>query len=143
VSRVGGNAQIKAMKQVAGKLKLDLAQYRELVTFAQFGTELDKTSQAQLDRGERLTEILKQGQYSPIAVENQVLIIYAGNRGYLDEIPVAEVRNYERKVAEHFGKNHAGILARLREEKHIDTSLDGEISAALKAFNAVFREGLK
>jgi F-type H+-transporting ATPase subunit alpha len=143
VSRVGGNAQIKAMKQVAGKLKLDLAQYRELVTFAQFGTELDKTSQSQLDRGERLTEILKQGQYAPIPVEQQVLIIYAGNRGYLDEFPVAEVRNYEKKLYEHFGRNHADIMTRIREKKHIDTALDGEIAAALKAFNASFKEGLK
>jgi F-type H+-transporting ATPase subunit alpha len=143
VSRVGGNAQIKAMKQVAGKLKLDLAQYRELVTFAQFGTELDKTSQAQLDRGVRLTEILKQGQYSPIPVEKQVLIIYAGNRGYLDEFPVEEIRNYEKKLYDHFEKNHAAILTQIREKKHIDTALDNEIGAALKAFGAVFKEGLK
>ncbi len=143
VSRVGGHAQIKAMKQVAGKLKLDLAQYRELVTFAQFGTELDKTSQAQLDRGERLTEILKQGQYAPLPVEKQVLIIYAGNRGYLDEFPVSAVRDYETKLYDHFEREHAGILARIREKKHIDTALDGEISAALKAFGALFREGLK
>ena len=142
VSRVGGNAQIKAMKQVAGKLKLDLAQYRELVTFAQFGTELDKTSQAQLDRGERLTEILKQGQHAPLPVEKQVLIIYAGNRGYLDEIPVAGIRDYETKLYRHFEKEQAGILAGLREKKHIDTALDGEIAAALQAFNARFREGL-
>ena len=142
VSRVGGNAQIKAMKQVAGKLKLDLAQYRELVTFAQFGTELDKTSQAQLDRGERLTEILKQNQYSPLPVEKQVLIIYAGNRGYIDEIPVAGIRDYEKRLYEHFEKEHAGILARIREKKQIDTALDGEIAAALKAFNAAFKETL-
>jgi F-type H+-transporting ATPase subunit alpha len=143
VSRVGGHAQIKAMKQVAGKLKLDLAQYRELVTFAQFGTELDKTSQAQLDRGERLTEILKQGQYAPVPVEKQVLIIYAGNRGYLDEFPVAEIRGYEKKLYEHFEKDHPGILAKIREKKSIDTALDGEISAAIRAFNGVFKEGLK
>ena len=143
VSRVGGNAQIKAMKQVAGKLKLDLAQYRDLVTFAQFGTELDKTSQAQLDRGERLTEILKQGQYSPVPVEQQVIIIYAGNRGYLDGVPVAEVRNYEKKLYEHFERTHPGILTQIREKKHIDTALDGEISAALRAFNEIFKEGLK
>jgi F-type H+-transporting ATPase subunit alpha len=143
VSRVGGHAQIKAMKQVAGKLKLDLAQYRELVTFAQFGTELDKTSQAQLDRGERLTEILKQGQHAPLPVEKQVLIIYAGNRGYLDAIPVAEVRNYEKKLYERFEKDHADILTRLREKKSIDTALDGEIGAALRAFTGAFKEGLK
>jgi F-type H+-transporting ATPase subunit alpha len=143
VSRVGGHAQIKAMKQVAGKLKLDLAQYRELVTFAQFGTELDKTSQAQLDRGERLTEILKQGQHQPLPVEKQVLIVYAGNRGHLDGIPVAEVRNYEKKLYAHFETKHVDILTKIREKKEIDTALDGEISAALKAFNDVFREGLK
>jgi len=143
VSRVGGHAQIKAMKQVAGKLKLDLAQYRDLVTFAQFGTELDKTSQAQLDRGERLTEILKQGQYSPVPVEKQVLIIYAGNRGYLDPVPVAEVRNYEKKLYEHFERQHPEVLVKIREKKHIDTALDGEISAALRAFTESFQEGLK
>ena len=143
VSRVGGNAQVKAMKQVAGKLKLDLAQYRELVTFAQFGTELDKTSQAQLDRGERLTEVLKQGQFAPIPVEKQVLVIYAANRGYLDTLPVAEIRAYEKKLYERFERQHADILTRLREKKHIDTALDGEIAAALKAFTAEFREGLK
>jgi len=98
VSRVGGNAQIKAMKQVAGKLRLDLAQYRELQTFAQFGTELDKASQAQLDRGLRLTEILKQVPYSPLPVEKQVLIIYAGNRGFLDEFPLEVIGNYEQSL---------------------------------------------
>jgi F-type H+-transporting ATPase subunit alpha len=86
------------MKQVAGKLRLDLAQYRELVTFAQFGTELDKASQAQLDRGERLTEILKQNQYVPLSVEKQILIIYAGNRGFLDDFPVSKIKDYEAKI---------------------------------------------
>ena len=143
VSRVGGHAQIKAMKQVAGKLKLDLAQYRELVTFAQFGTELDKTSQAQLDRGERLTEVLKQGQYSPIPVEKQVLIIYAGNRGFLDEFPISEVRNYEKRLFEFIDKSHPDILDKIREKKHIDHALDEEIAAALKEFGAAFKEALK
>ncbi|HPW16947.1 MAG TPA: F0F1 ATP synthase subunit alpha [Candidatus Aminicenantes bacterium] len=142
VSRVGGHAQIKAMKQVAGKLKLDLAQYRELVTFAQFGTELDKTSQAQLDRGERLTEVLKQGQHRPLPVEKQVLIVFAGNRGHLDGIPVAEVRRYETGLYEHFEKERADILTRLREKKHIDTALDNDIAAAVRSFTAAFKEGL-
>jgi len=102
VSRVGGNAQIKAMKQVAGKLRLDLAQYRELQTFAQFGTELDKASQAQLDRGLRLTEILKQVPYSPLPVEKQVLIIYAGNRGFLDEFPLEAIGDYEQSLYDYF-----------------------------------------
>ncbi|MCX6574650.1 MAG: F0F1 ATP synthase subunit alpha, partial [Candidatus Aminicenantes bacterium] len=95
------------------------------------------------DRGERLTEILKQGQYSPLPVEKQVLIIYAGNRGYIDTIPVAEIRSYEKKLYEHFDRSHADILTKIREKKHIDTALDGEISAALRAFNETFKEGLK
>jgi F-type H+-transporting ATPase subunit alpha len=139
VSRVGGNAQIKAMKQVAGKLRLDLAQYRDLVTFAQFGTELDRTSQAQLDRGERLTEVLKQGQYAPLPVEKQVLIIYAGNRGFLDEFPVARLKDYELKLYEHIEKNHPDIMTRIREKKQIDTALEGAISAALTEFNTLFK----
>jgi len=142
VSRVGGNAQIKAMKQVAGKLRLDLAQYRDLVTFAQFGTELDRTSQAQLDRGERLTEILKQGQYLPLPVEKQVLIIYAGNRGFVDEFPASRLRDYEKQIFSYFDKNHPDILTRIREKKQIDTALETAISAAITEFNAVFKEGL-
>ena len=139
VSRVGGNAQIKAMKQVAGKLRLDLAQYRNLATFAQFGTELDRTSQAQLDRGERMTEVLKQGQYAPLAVEKQVLIIYAGNRGFLDEFPVARLKDYEKRLTEHIEKNHPDLLTRIRERKQIDAPLEAAISAALTDFNALFK----
>jgi F-type H+-transporting ATPase subunit alpha len=139
VSRVGGNAQIKAMKQVAGKLRLDLAQYRDLVTFAQFGTELDRTSQAQLDRGERLTEILKQGQYGPLPIEKQVLIIYAGNRGFLDEFPVDRLKDYEMKLYGHFEKRHPDILTKIREKKQIDTPLETAISAAVTEFNALFK----
>jgi F-type H+-transporting ATPase subunit alpha len=139
VSRVGGNAQIKAMKQVAGKLRLDLAQYRDLVTFAQFGTELDRTSQAQLDRGERLTEILKQGQYAPLPVEKQVLIIFAGNRGFLDEFPVDRLKSYEKKLYDHFEKNHPDILTRIGEKKQIDSSLETATSAAVTEFNALFK----
>jgi F-type H+-transporting ATPase subunit alpha len=139
VSRVGGNAQIKAMKQVAGKLRLDLAQYRNLATFAQFGTELDRTSQAQLDRGERMTEVLKQGQYAPLPVEKQVLIIYAGNRGFLDEFPVAEIKDYEKKLYEHFDSRHHDIMTRLREKKQIDGPLEAAINAALTEFNGRFK----
>jgi F-type H+-transporting ATPase subunit alpha len=142
VSRVGGHAQIKAMKQVAGKLKLDLAQYRELVTFAQFGTELDRTSQAQLDRGERLTEILKQAQHSPLPVEKQILIIYAGNRGFLDGFPVSAIQGYETKLYEYMERTNQDILVKLREKKQIDAALDGEIGTALKAFSAEFKETL-
>jgi F-type H+-transporting ATPase subunit alpha len=140
VSRVGGAAQIKAMKQVAGRLRLDLAQYRELVTFAQFGTELDKASQAQLDRGERLTEILKQNQYVPLSVEKQVLIIYAGNRGYLDEFKVSEIKEYEKRLYGYFEKEHPDILKKIAEEKEIDPQLDEAVSKALKEFNQKLKE---
>jgi len=140
VSRVGGNAQTKAMKQVAGKLRGDLQQYRELLTFAQFGTELDKISQAQLDRGERLTEILKQGQHVPLPFEKQILIIFAGNRGFLDEIPVARIGDYEKKLYEYFEKEKADILVRLREKKQIDGGLEEAINAAMAAFNARFKQ---
>ena len=140
VSRVGGNAQIKAMKQVAGKLRGDLQQYRELLTFAQFGTELDRISQAQLDRGVRLTEILKQGQFHPLSVERQILIIYAGNRGFLDEFPVSRIPEYEAKLDDFFAHEKAGILAAIVQRKQINNALDAEISAALTEFNTRFRE---
>jgi F-type H+-transporting ATPase subunit alpha len=141
VSRVGGNAQIKAMKQVAGQLRLDLAQYRELATFAQFGTELDKASQAQLDRGERLTEILKQDQYVPLSVEKQVLIIYAGNRGFLDEFEVNQAKEYEEKLYQFFEKEQADLLKKIAKKGEIDGGLDEAISSALKDFNLKFKEG--
>lgn len=140
VSRVGGNAQIKAMKQVAGKLRLDLAQYRELATFAQFGTELDKASEVQLDRGDRLTEILKQDQYTPLSVEKQILIIYAGSRGFLDEFEVSQLQEYEKKLFEHFEKEHGDILKKIAEKKEIDTNLDETISSVLETFNRKFKE---
>jgi F-type H+-transporting ATPase subunit alpha len=140
VSRVGGNAQIKAMKQVAGKLRLDLAQYRDLVTFAQFGTELDRASQAQLDRGQRLTEILKQDQYAPFPVERQVLIIYAGNRGFLDELPVKRIRRYETELYAYMEKERPEVLRKIAEKKTIDAALDGAIAAALQEFNARFKK---
>jgi len=140
VSRVGGNAQIKAMKQVAGKLRLDLAQYRDLVTFAQFGTELDRTSQAQLERGQRLTEVLKQDQYAPFPVEKQVLIIYAGNRGFLDEIPATKIRHYETKLYAYMEKERPDVLRQIAEKKTIDATLDGKIAEALQEFNARFKK---
>ena len=143
VSRVGGHAQIKAMKQVAGKLRLDLAQYRELVTFAQFGTELDKASQAQLDRGERLTEILKQNQYVPIPVEKQILIIYAGNRGFLDEFNIDQIGEYEQKLYAHFEKEHPDLLEKISEKKEIDAEMDKDIASVLTAFNKNFKEEMK
>ncbi|MFB0565091.1 MAG: F0F1 ATP synthase subunit alpha [Candidatus Aminicenantaceae bacterium] len=139
VSRVGGNAQIKAMKQVAGQMRLDLAQYRELATFAQFGTELDRASQAQLDRGERLTEVLKQDQYQPLPVEKQILIIYAGNRGFLDESAVGQIKEYENTLFEFAEKEHPDLLRRIAEKKEIDDSLDKTISSFLEEFNLKFK----
>jgi F-type H+-transporting ATPase subunit alpha len=141
VSRVGWNAQVKAMKQVAGKLRLDLAQYRELVTFAQFGTELDKASQSQLDRGERLTEVLKQDQYVPLPVEKQILIIYAGNRGFLDEIEVEQIKEYEEKLYAFLEKEQAKLLKKIAEKRELSADLDEAISLALKEFNSRLKEG--
>lgn len=140
VSRVGGSAQIKAMKQVAGKLRLDLAQYRELVTFAKFGTELDKASQAQLDRGERLTEILKQDQYVPLSVVKQVLIIFAGNKGYLDEIEVSKIKRYEKELFEYFEKEHSDLLKKIEDKKEIDEKIEKDLSKGMKEFTEKFRE---
>lgn len=140
VSRVGGSAQIKAMKQVAGKLRLDLAQYRELVTFAKFGTELDKASQAQLDRGERLTEILKQDQYVPLSVVKQVLIIFAGNKGYLDEIEVSKIKRYEKEIFEYFEKEYSDLLKKIEDKKEIDEKIEKDLSKGMKEFTEKFRE---
>jgi F-type H+-transporting ATPase subunit alpha len=143
VSRVGGNAQVKAMKQVAGKLRLDLAQYRELVTFAQFGTELDKASQAQLERGMRLTEILKQDQYAPLPVEKQILVIYAGNRGFLDEFEAGVIKKYEKRLYEYFDERHRDLLQQIAEKREIGVKLDESIASALKEFNLKFKEEIK
>ncbi|MFQ6081892.1 MAG: F0F1 ATP synthase subunit alpha [Candidatus Aminicenantia bacterium] len=139
VSRVGGNAQIKAMKQVAGKLRLDLAQYRELAAFAQFGSELDKATQAQLDRGERLTEVLKQDQSQPLPVEKQILIIYAGTRGFLDSVEVDQIKEYEVKLHNFMEENHQKILKQVAEKKEIDSSLEKEINSILEKFTQEFK----
>ncbi len=136
VSRVGGNAQIKAMRQVAGSLRLDLAQYRELAAFAQFGSELDKATQAQLARGQRLTQVLKQDQFVPLPVEKQVLVIFAGTNGYLDDIEVSEMERFERELYA-FADAHAGsLLARIAARK----MLDDEIRDDLKKTMAEFKE---
>jgi F-type H+-transporting ATPase subunit alpha len=139
VSRVGSAAQIKAMKAVAGTLKLDLAQFRELEAFATFGSELDKVSQAQLDRGYRLTELLKQGLNAPVPVEEQVLVIFAGSEGYVDDVPVSEVQRYESEVRNHFRANHADLLATIRETGKLP---EGDaLAIALKAFTDAFDTG--
>jgi F-type H+-transporting ATPase subunit alpha len=131
VSRVGGSAQIKAMRQVAGSLRLDLAQFRELAAFAQFGSDLDKVTLAQLSRGQRLTEILKQDQYSPLPVEKQVLIIYAGGNGYLDDLEVADCRKFEESLYRFLDTSHTALLAKLREKKTLDDEIKGELARIL------------
>src|SRR5687768_11320888 len=138
VSRVGGSAQIKAMRQVAGSLRLDLAQYRELAAFAQFGSDLDAATQAQLNRGARLVEILKQRQYNPLPVEKQVLIIYAGTNGYLDQVPVSDAGTYEAELYRLFDLRYSGILKAIAEKKQIDDELKGQVNAALKDFGQQF-----
>src|SRR2546426_1207024 len=138
VSRVGGNAQIKAMRQVAGSLRLDMAQYRDLAAFAQFGTELDKTSQAQLNRGRRMTEILKQLQFQPLPVEKQVAIIFAGTSGFLDDLPVERCRKFEQDFYAFMDNAHPGIWEQLREKKAIDDALRTELTDAIKQFKSRF-----
>jgi F-type H+-transporting ATPase subunit alpha len=138
VSRVGGSAQVKAMRQVAGSLRLDLAQYRELAAFAQFGSDLDKATQAQLNRGQRLVEILKQPQYQPLAVEQQVLIIFAANSGHLDPIPVADLRRYEEELYKFIGSRHPGVLKAIADKKTLDDQLKADMTSALKEFGQTF-----
>jgi F-type H+-transporting ATPase subunit alpha len=138
VSRVGGNAQVRAMRQVAGSLRLDLAQYRELAAFAQFGSDLDKASQAQLNRGRRLTEILKQGQFEPLPVEKQVLIIFAGTSGYLDDLPVEVCREFEKELYRFADSSHADVLADLAAKKAIDDDLRARMHKLVKQFKEKF-----
>jgi F-type H+-transporting ATPase subunit alpha len=143
VSRVGGNAQIKAMRQVAGSLRLNLAQYRALAAFAQMGSDLDKTSTAQLTRGSRMVEILKQGQYSPVPVEKQVMIIYAGTEGFLDDVPLDKCRAFEDGLLKFVESAHPGMLSTIREKKTLDDALKGQMKAAIGEFKTSFVEGLK
>jgi len=143
VSRVGGNAQIKAMRQVAGSLRLNLAQYRALAAFAQMGSDLDKTSTAQLTRGSRMVEILKQGQYSPVPVEKQVLILYAGTEGFLDDVPLDKCRAFEEGLLKFVESAHPGMLSTIREKKALDDALKGQMSAAIKEFKTNFVEAQK
>ncbi len=134
VSRVGGNAQIKAMKQVAGTLRLDLAQYRELAAFAQFGSDLDKATQAQLGRGERLTEILKQDQYQPLDVIHQIISIFAGTQGLTDDLKVGEIKTFLAEMIRFMERSKSSIIQKLSEEKSISDELRPELMNALKEF---------
>ena len=134
VSRVGGSAQVKAMRQVAGTLRLELAQYRELAAFAQFSSDLDKGTQAQLNRGQRLVEVLKQAQYQPLPVEKQVVIIFAGTNGFLDSVPVSDLGSYEAELYGFLDVSHAGLLTRIKEKKQLDDQLTADLSAVLRDF---------
>jgi F-type H+/Na+-transporting ATPase subunit alpha len=131
VSRVGGSAQVKAMRQVAGKLRLDLAQYRELAAFAQFGSDLDKATQSQLARGQRMVELLKQGQYQPLPVEKQVVIIFAGTQGLLDDVPVDAVREFETFFYGWLERKHAPIFTEIRDKKEISDALREQLTKAV------------
>jgi F-type H+-transporting ATPase subunit alpha len=137
VSRVGGNAQIKAMKQVAGTLRLDLAQFREMQAFAQFASDLDAATQKQLARGSRLTELLKQGQYQPMPVERQVLLIWAANEGYLDDVPISEVKRFEKELLEYVESQHPQAFERIRTVKDLKNE---EVRAALKKGLDAFKQ---
>jgi F-type H+-transporting ATPase subunit alpha len=138
VSRVGGSAQTKSMKQVAGTLRLDLAQYREMAAFAQFGSDLDKATQMQLARGERLVEILKQAQYQPLSNEKQILIIFAANQGFLDDYPVAVLRRYETELMSFFDSRKSDLIAELKTKKAMDDDLKARFIAALAEFKKEF-----
>ncbi|TCS83405.1 F0F1 ATP synthase subunit alpha [Tepidibacillus fermentans] len=138
VSRVGGNAQIKAMKKVAGTLRLDLAQYRELAAFAQFGSDLDKATQARLIRGERTMEILKQDQYQPMPVEKQVVSIYSAIKGYLDDIPVHDVKRFEKELLAYMDQNAADVFQEIRETKDLGKETEEKLAKAIENFKKTF-----
>ena len=139
VSRVGGNAQIKAMKQVAGTLRLELAQYREMAAFAQFGSDLDQATQRQLNRGSRLVELLKQDQYEPLPVEKQVLIIYAGTNGFIDELPLTTLKKYEQELYSFIESKHPDVFADILKKRELDGDLRAKINKALEEFKGVFK----
>jgi F-type H+-transporting ATPase subunit alpha len=138
VSRVGGSAQIKAMKQVAGTLRLDLAQYRELAAFAQFGSDLDKATLAQLNRGQRMVELLKQEQYKPLPVEQQILVIFAGTNGYVDEVPVNAVKKFEQELLRFVTSKYQSLLDDIKGKKQLDDDLKARIKSAIEEFKKSF-----
>jgi F-type H+-transporting ATPase subunit alpha len=138
VSRVGGSAQIKAMRQVAGSMKLELAQFRELAAFAQFGSDLDKATQAQLNRGQRLVELLKQGQFSPLPFSKQILIIFAGTGGFLDDLPINQVREFESELYKYVDATNPGLLRAIMEKKTLDDALKAEMTTVIKQCKETF-----
>jgi F-type H+-transporting ATPase subunit alpha len=139
VSRVGGDAQIKAMKKVSGKIKLELAQYRELAAFAQFGSELDESTQDTLAHGQRLMEVLKQGQYEPMVVNNQIIIIYAVTNKFLKDVPVSSIKKFEHELLEFIPKNYPQIITQLDETKDLSSELTGQLDAAIRKFKESFK----
>ncbi|HEO72686.1 MAG TPA: F0F1 ATP synthase subunit alpha, partial [Candidatus Hydrogenedentes bacterium] len=142
VSRVGGNAQVKAMKQVAGTLRLELAQYRELEAFAQFGSDLDKATQRQLQRGERLVEILKQGQYAPLTVAKQIVLIYAATTGRLDGIPVTEIGRYEGELHSMMDASHQDLLKALTSAEGLSDEVRSKLDRVLEEFTKTFEQSV-
>jgi F-type H+-transporting ATPase subunit alpha len=139
VSRVGSAAQVKAMKQVAGKLKGELAQFRELAAFAQFGSDLDAKTQAQIDHGKRIMEIFKQAQYNPIPVEIQVAVLWTVQNGYLDQVPVARVKEFQNKLTEYFATRKGQLLAKIGREKALSDELKDELKAAAEEFKQTWQ----
>jgi F-type H+-transporting ATPase subunit alpha len=138
VSRVGGSAQVKAMRQVAGSLRIELAQYREMAAFAQFGSDLDAATQKQLARGSRLVEVLKQGQYEPLPVERQILIIYAATNGYVDQLPETAVRRYESELYRFVENRHPQLFEEIRSKRQLDDDLKAKTNKVLDEFKGIF-----
>ena len=143
VSRVGGKAQTKAMRQVAGQLRLDLAQYRELLAFTQFGSQLDKTSQAQLTRGQRMVELLKQAQFEPLTLAQQVVVLYAGSRGFLDSLPIETVRIFGDGLVKFIESKYQDVEFQIETKKELDKSLQERLEQAIKEFKTEFEEKIK
>ena len=139
MSRVGGSAQIKGMKQVAGKLRLDLAQYREMAAFAQFGSDLDAATQAQLQRGERLVELLKQPQYKPLSVSQQIISIFAGVRGLVDDIAVADIQKFESGLVNFIEDKHKNLIDKIHDAKKLDDETEAQVKAAIEEFKGLFQ----
>jgi F-type H+-transporting ATPase subunit alpha len=139
VSRVGGSAQVKAMKKVAGTLRLDLAQYRELAAFAQFGSDLDKATMQRLERGKRMMELLKQPQYQPLPLQEQVAVLYAGTRGFLDDVPVEAIGKFEKEFLDFMRNSKADILNTIKETNDLDKGTEEKLKAAIEEFKKTFQ----
>jgi F-type H+-transporting ATPase subunit alpha len=139
VSRVGGDAQTKAMKQVASRLRLDMAAFRELAAFAQFGSDLDKATQAQLNRGQKLQEILKQPQYVPLSLENQVIVLFAGTNGYADDIPIDRVQPWKESLLRYFETSHSELVKDIADKKRVTEESEAGLHEAIKTFNSTWQ----